>query len=299
MPPKLTNDQIINKFIEKHGDIKFNYKCVNYKNINTEVKIICEIHGEINIKPSNFLYNKYGCPSCDPTIRLGTKKFIEKSNIIHNNLYDYSKSIYGKTNQDYLIIICNDHGEFTQQAGAHLKGQGCPKCSNNKKKTNQEFIKEAISIHGDLYNYNLIEYKTKEDYIKIICNDHGIFEQKAKVHLWGHGCQICNNSKMELYCRNIFKLNNIKFEQNKKFKTCKNKRLLPFDFYLNDYNILIECDGIQHRKVIDFFGGIEKYNYQINNDNIKTQWSIDNNIKLYRLNNLKDIDLFINQTLNL
>ena len=60
---------------------------------------------------------------------------------------------------------------------------------------------------------------------------------------------------------------NIKFETQKKFKNCKNKLPLPFDFYLPDYNILIEFDGKQHFESIEIFGGkIEFEKLKINDD---------------------------------
>ena len=64
---------------------------------------------------------------------------------------------------------------------AHLSGQGCPKCgvvsaANKNRKTTEQFIKEAKLVHGDLYNYSLVEYTGKDHKVKIICPKHGIFE---------------------------------------------------------------------------------------------------------------------------
>ena len=47
--------------------------------------------------------------------KLTTEDFITKSNIKHNNIYDYSKTIY-KTAREYVFIICKDHGVFEQKA---------------------------------------------------------------------------------------------------------------------------------------------------------------------------------------
>ena len=77
--------------------------------------------------------------------------------------------------------------------------------------------------------------------------------------------------------------NNIKFETQKKFNNCKFKYKLAFDFYLIDFNILIEYDGIQHYKPVEQFGGEKSLKYLQNNDNIKTKYCIDNNIELIRI----------------
>ena len=53
-----------------------------------------------------------------------------RSNITHNNKYDYSKSIY-KNLRTKIIIICPIHGEFLQSPKNH-KYSGCPKCNESK-----------------------------------------------------------------------------------------------------------------------------------------------------------------------
>lgn len=54
--------------------------------------------------------------------------FIERSDIIHNKKYDYSKSIYVNSESD-VEIICKTHGSFWQIASSHYCGARCPKCS--------------------------------------------------------------------------------------------------------------------------------------------------------------------------
>ena len=74
---------------------------------------------------------------------------------------------------------------------------------------------------------------------------------------------------------------NIPFEPEKKFPTCKDINLLPFDFYVNN-SYLIEYDGRQHFMEIK---GLKKFNYEMTkkHDSIKSQWCKDNNIPLIRI----------------
>ena len=78
----------------------------------------------------------------------------------------------------------------------------------------------------------------------------------------------------------ILSENNISFTKEKTFETCKNIRLLKFDFYLNDYNILIEYNGIQHYKTGSGWNNKEKQINTMENDKIKKEWCKLNDIPL-------------------
>jgi len=72
--------------------------------------------------------------------------------------------------------------------------------------------------------------------------------------------------------------NNIPFEIEKKFSSCKDIKELPFDFYVKS-SYLIEFDGIQHYKKDSLFD----YEYTHKHDLIKNKWCKDNNIPLIRI----------------
>ena len=123
------------------------------------------------------------------------ENFIIKSNLKHNDDYDYSKVEY-INNETKVCIICPKHGEFWQTPHNHLKGQRCPKCSleariNKRKKTTEQFIEEAKKIHGDKYDYSKVEYINNKTKVRIICPKHGEFLMKPDNHLSGQGCPTC------------------------------------------------------------------------------------------------------------
>ena len=102
--------------------------------------------------------------------------FIWKAIQVHGFRYNYSKVEY-KNNKVKVCIICPEHGEFWQTPDKHLSGQGCPKCANNVKSTTEEFVKKAIQVHRDKYDYSKVEYKGALIKVCIICPEHGEFWQ--------------------------------------------------------------------------------------------------------------------------
>lgn len=128
-----------------------------------------------------------------------TEKIIKKFKTIHGDKYDYSKVDFIKTTIK-VCIICPEHGEFWQEPHAHLKGQGCPKCGFKKRiikktKTKESFINDAIKIHGNKYDYSLVEYVNNKTKVKIICPIHGVFELTPSALLVEkRGCPKCGNA---------------------------------------------------------------------------------------------------------
>lgn len=236
-----------------HGDT-YDYSKVKYVNNSTKVTIICPEHGEFEQTPDAHINGKQGCPMCSGRHKKTTEEFINKANLVHNNKYDYSKVVY-ENNKKKVCIICPEHGEFWQKPLCHLQGQGCPICgrinSNIKRKhSNEEFLKLAKKIHGDKYDYSKTVYNGCRKKVWIIChkkdsfgNEHGGFLQSPNTHLNGCGCPKCRNWKLEEEISNFLLKNSISFAFQKKFSWLKQQSL---DFYLPDFKIAIECQGIQH-----------------------------------------------------
>lgn len=87
-------------------------------------------------------------------------------------------------------------------------------------------------------------------------------------------------SKGEDKIEKYLKTNKIIYESQKTFDDCKLERVLPFDFYLTELKILIEYQGVQHYKAVDFFGGEEALKKQRARDKIKRQYAKKKKIKL-------------------
>ena len=275
---KPTTDEFVSKSKNIHGD-KYDYSLVDYKNNKTKVKIICPTHGIFEQRPTNHLYGQ-SCPTCSNS--LTTEDFVNNSKNIHGDKYDYSLVQY-KDYKTKVKIICPKHGIFEQTPNNHLKGKVCYKCVCTYKKTTEEFVKNVTKIHGDRYDYSLVDYKNNITKVKIICPTHGIFEQRPNDHLNGNGCPCCKTSKGELNIKMILDKNNIKYIQQHKFDDCRYINPLPFDFYLPHLNTCIEYDGIQHFEPVVFFGGERGLSILQRTDLIKNNYCMDNNIILIRV----------------
>ena len=268
----------ISKAIKIHGD-KYEYSKVNYVNAKTKVTIICKTHGEFTQTPSNHL-NRYNCQKCANNFKGNTETFIEKAKQIHGDRYDYSKVNY--VNADiHVIIICKEHSEFTQIPDFHINRKcGCPKCSNNVKLDTQIFIEKAMNIHGYKYEYSKVDYINSTTPVKIICKKHGEFRQMPDIHIYQKcGCPSCiNKTEFKFYekVKEIYPT----IKRQYKVDWCKNKLRLPYDFVIEELNIIIEIDGEQHFKQISNWTSPE---IQIEKDTYKMKCANENGFSIIRL----------------
>lgn len=296
---KITFEEFIKRANNIHN-YKYDYSKVKYVNNDTNVIIICHNHDipfEFKQKPIKHLQGQ-GCPICNNRL-MNTKIFIEKANKIHGvGKYDYSKVNYVNAHAK-IIIICPKHGEFFQAPNNHLMGENCPECGNEikcekLKLTLDEFIEKSSKIHGvGRYDYSKVNYINNSIKVCIICHNHDApfeFMQMPNAHLMGNGCPKCkNNYKGEIAIRNFLTEYKIEFKEQKRFDDCKDSNTLPFDFYLPQYNLCIEFDGIQHFKPIKRSKTMtdeqaeKNLKYTQNHDNIKTKYCKNNGIDLLRI----------------
>lgn len=162
-------------------------------------------------------------------LKYTTETFILKANEIHKNKYDYSKTEYkGSTNK--IIIICKKHGEFKQPPSSHLQKHGCKKCVNENQTKNIEwFLNEAHKIHGEKYDYSIVNYVNYKTYVNIICKNHGIFKQRPMCHLNGQICKLCSIENRKDTTKTFISKANIihdnKYDYSKVHYICTSKKV--------------------------------------------------------------------------
>lgn len=195
MARKQTSEEFIEKARQVHGD-KFDYSKTHYTRTSDKITVTCPSHGDFLILPNNFLKSNHGCPKCAKESLYSTEKFLKKAREVHGDTYLYDRVGDVKHSRQYIEVGCKVHGYFKQKVCNHVRGKtGCPQCSLDRRRlTKEDFIKRAKEVHGDKYNYDLVDYTNIDAKVKIICPEHGVFEQEAYSHLKGFNCSLCGNA---------------------------------------------------------------------------------------------------------
>lgn len=244
-------------------------------------------------------------------IRLSNLQHGKIPNKLMNNPFAYEnfKLYLSKHYPDYKLIdseyrgckekmrfICEKH----QDKGIQLNSidnimnnhHACKYCSYEQMRRDR-MTKETVS--EQLCNDRNVVYagrfaKDHETYIQYYCKKHegqGI-QSMSLTHFKcsKSPCRYCNISSGELKIQEYLTSNGIKYETQKVFEKCVLIRPLRFDFYLPDFNTVIEYDGQQHFKPVKFSRHIDlDKNLKITQerDRIKDEFCINNNINMVRI----------------
>jgi very-short-patch-repair endonuclease len=86
-----------------------------------------------------------------------------------------------------------------------------------KKKTTEQFIKEARQVHGNKYDYSKVKYVGNKELVTIICPIHGEVPQRPIDHLRGRGCKYCAKPvhDTESFIKGAQKIHGIKYDYSK------------------------------------------------------------------------------------
>ncbi|AFU62275.1 endonuclease [Acinetobacter phage phiAC-1] len=152
-----------------------------------------------------------------------TESFIKRAINTHGNKYEYDKTIYSGS-KNLLIIKCKKHGYFGQLPHNHLKGKGCVKCRIEKSAEKYMYSQDKVidkfkSVHGDRYDYSLVNYTGCKNKVTIICKIHGEFSQDAAAHTAGKGCDLCARQTLN-------------YRKSDYIDLCKNKHNGKSNFYV-------------------------------------------------------------------
>lgn len=287
------------------------------KNVESIVVYVCPIHGECTTKVHNIL-NGNQCYKCGRVLALKKKNettLEQRQNDLYLKALDacnkkgyelISKKEDIVNNRTYILYKCSVHGLQKMRISNLINGRGCPDCNldikSEKYRLSPDEVEERVSAFGG----NLLN---KEDYINryeknllIKCIYCSTPFTTSLVLFTQHGGQMCANCKDtesigERRIRIFLESNNILFEQEKWFADCRDINPLPFDFYLPDYNLLIEFDGKQHYEQGHFTHSHLSYTQA--HDAIKNAYCKESNINLLRIPywDINNIETILNNKL--
>ena len=164
-----------------------------------------------------------------------------------------------------------------------------------KRKTKEEFIKEATEKHEGKYDYSKVEYVNAKTKVCIKCPEHGEFWQTPADHTRGIGCPTCNISHLERSVMSYLDEVGIAYDYQKHFKWVGRQSL---DFYLPDYKVGIECQGGQHFFPVEHFGGDKGFKKTLERDKRKKTLCEKHGIKLLYFGNVPNYDTFLGEVVH-
>ena len=274
-----------------YGDSKFNYENIcELNSCSQKINLVCNDCGHEFMQSASAHLNGRGCPYCNKLVKI--QKLSKQPNDIISifrsrrldggKKYDYSRVKYVNMHTK-VEIGCPLHGFFWQTPLNHIQNHDCPICGKNRtimKRSHSwaeyyDRLKIKRSDGASVYDYSRAKYVNLNTPIEIVCKKHGPFWQSPRDHIKGCGCPICKSSQLEMRVASELSTLNIRFKQQVKFSWLGRQSL---DFYLPDYNIAIECQGIQHYKETAIFGPLQHIKDM---DRKKRQLCYRNGVNLY------------------
>lgn len=287
---KKIKEEMLNNIKQYAEDNVYVLISKEYINAKEKLHFICNNGHDCYINWNNFKSGRR-CNECNKNnISNRLTKYVEDD--IKKNIEKEGYLIIGEyknTNLPFLTI-CPHGKEYMLRYSHFLEGVRCG-CETVKKYEFEE-VKEYFQNEG----YTLLEeeYLNVFTKMKVECPKGHIYYVNFHNFKSGYRCPNCNSSKGEDVIDKILNNYNIQHIRQYKFDDCKCKQCLPFDFYLPDYNMLIEYDGRQHYEIVEYFGGFDSFVDTKIRDTIKNEYCKKNNIKLIRIpywefDNIKNI----------
>ena len=280
---KKTNEDFQKEILEKNQKI---IVLGEYNGIKEKILVQCKQCGEQYYAWPNNLLKGHGCRRCADTknsnnYTMTDEEFKQRVNKLNPNLF--VRGTYTKSNVpiECECLICGNVF-YPRPANLLFRNGSCPRCSRKAlRKTQEEFIEDVYKLNPHVkiigkYNNNA----TSVDCECLKCGTH--WSPKATWLLQGKGCPTCNMSKGERKIESFLLSHNIAFQKQYTYDDCKDKAKLPFDFFLPDFNLVIEYDGKQHfQEVEDWFNSTLEEIQE--HDKIKNEYCANHDINILRI----------------
>lgn len=243
-----------------------------------------------NTKITNIFKIK-GCIKCTNRLKKTNEDFLKEINENNIQVELLSPYINSSTKIKRKCLLC---GDISSMLPHDIMSGNCKTCAAIRMhdyfaKSQEEFISDFKNKYGDAYEV-ISNYKNRKTKVVVkhnICNRNFLF---IPANIYNKTICICpycynKNSNGERILEKFFQENGIKYNLHKTFDDLRgiNNGHLSYDFYLQNQNLLIEYQGIQHYQPVKAFGGDAKFQVQQEHDKRKRQYAFDNNFKLLEI----------------
>lgn len=278
------------QFVEEMKQINPNIEILSeYTTNDCKVSCRCLIDNYIWETKPHILVGGHGCPKCADKMqnRRSHEEYIQEMKEKHPNIIPLDQFEGVNKKMHFRCTDCNYEWHAVSNALLNKDNSGCPKCLNHARITEQEFIERMKDNKDVEYVSGYIDMMHHANFKCKSCNN--VWDTLPTSVLKGRGCPKCNTSQGEKSIEKALDILNIEYIKEYTFDDCKDIRALRYDFYLPKFNTCIEYDGEQHYHPVKFSSSVkrgtpqERYEQTVYRDNIKTQYCIDNNIKLIRI----------------
>lgn len=279
------------EYIQELSAINPNIEVIEeYINARTPIEHKCKIDGyRWKATPVSVLRGN-GCAKCAGNAKRTTEAYTTELAQVNPNVVVLGVYVNALTPILHRCII--DGHEWTATPSNLLGGQGCPKCatrllSQQFSKQHEQYVQEVVVVNPDIEvvgtyvnSHTAILHRCKND-------GHEWMARPSNI-LSGKGCPKCKESQGEKQVCEWLRVHGFECKYQHSLEGCVDKKFLPFDFYIPQYNICIEYDGIQHYEPVDFAGkgkewALNRFNTTQHHDRIKTEYCHNNNIPLLRI----------------
>ena len=284
---RLTHQEFIDKIKIFHKNIIIKSIFINLKSI---IECECSICNTQWKTSANNLNRGVDCPKC-------------AYNNINNNSKEkaeikYKKSIkekfpYIEALEEYILartklkFKCNLCGNIfiSDYSLLYKTSSGCPKCNSAKRMPLQKALNLLKKYHPNLIlktkNYKGICIKYKFYCSK--CNKYFITSLSNLIHNRS-SCPSCKRSSGERIFESYLRELNLNYIPQYIFKDCKEIRPYRFDYYIQDFNLIVEIMGDQHYKSIEYFGGLKSFEIIQKRDEIKRIYCKTHDVNYLEIN---------------
>lgn len=261
----------------------------NYKNTSSYIEVLCknkhyqkvkfEVFKKRRLNGKNTINKCFECFN-EHRLNIAKERAYELGYILHSNTY---------TGVDSNIeLTCNKGHKWTTTYDRFVRIKNlCLECNNILLSMNQRLpfseVRKRIEVEGYKLLSSDLDYENNESILDVECAKGHVYKVALNNFQQGKRCPKCIQSKGENKIEKVLNELNIQYVNQYRFKDCKYKYMLPFDFYLPKYNLCIEYDGQQHFEEGRFGYSKSDFEELKLKDQIKTNYCLDNNIKLIRI----------------